>query len=264
MTLKILSKLHHCWLLFEKLHLNTTVWSSYRNYKMLHNLRPLPVFRAFSPAASAVMLLWHIHTPQGEGWFVWECAGATHNPFDRDAWRKRECVLEAAAETCWGSWCARKSALVRTMHLSVLIFILAALVSPCTASYLSVSALLSLPLCVSCLPTCCLFCPCHVLYFLVMMMIFMQGAACVDEASILCISLLYVAPQIKEKAQTWFLNSKLMSLNVLRQRSWSWLQTPPLSPCLSWRISPPANPSCEWSRWAGDAGGHVCTAAKPD
>lgn len=41
------------------------------------------------------------------------------------------------------------------------------------------------------------FCPCHVLYFLVMMMIFMQGAACVDEASILSISLLYVAPQIK-------------------------------------------------------------------
>lgn len=31
MTLKILSKLHHYWLLFEKLHLNTVVWSSYRS-----------------------------------------------------------------------------------------------------------------------------------------------------------------------------------------------------------------------------------------
>lgn len=40
----------------------------------------------------------------------------THTrPVYRDARQKRECALVGAAETCWRNWCARKSALVRTM-----------------------------------------------------------------------------------------------------------------------------------------------------
>lgn len=78
----------------------------------------------FSPPSS------HTHTHRRlEGRLVWHSVRAqrgththrhtesqTHtHPDDRDAWRRGESVLEGAAETCWGSWCARKSALVRPM-----------------------------------------------------------------------------------------------------------------------------------------------------
>lgn len=213
------------------------------------------------------MLLWHTHThthTSGRGLVcLGVCRSHTQSIRQRCLKKARVCVRgccrDMLRKLMCKKICPRKNDAFICPHFHPRCARLAlhSFLSVCYCSALSGSVRL---MSANLLP----FCPCHVLYFLVMMMIFMQGAACADEASILCISLLYVAPQIKDKAQTWFLNSKLMSLNVLRQRSWSWLQTPPLSPCLSWRISPPANPSCEWSRWAGDAGGHVCTAAKPD